>query len=216
MYALKDKIYVFDLDGTLVDSMPVAVQMVLDFLTEQGVSYPDGIVKVLTPLGFKGIAEYYVSHFGVKMSAEEIYACFLQRLERAYAREIPLKAQVREVLLALKAQGARLNVLTASPHVFTDVCLKERGVYTLFDNVWSAEDFNLKKSNKQIYAAVARALDARVEDIVMVDDSLDVIKTAKSAGAWTVGVYDAAWDKEWAEMQKTAHFHIAEFSQLLE
>lgn len=216
MYALKDKIYVFDLDGTLVDSMSVAVKIVLDFLTEQDIPYPDGIVKTLTPLGFKGIAEYYVSHFGVKMTPEEIYACFTKKLSRAYAHEIPLKAGVRETLLALKKQGVSLNVLTASPHVFTDVCLQNNGVYALFDNVWSADDFGMKKSNVDLYTKIAARLNARIKDIVMVDDSLDVIKTAKSAGVWAVGVYDAAWDKEWAEMQRTAHFHIAEFSQLLE
>ena len=215
MYALKDKIYVFDLDGTLVDSMPAAVKVVLDFLTERGISYPDDIVKTFTPLGFKGIAEYYVSHLGVKMPPEEIYACFTKKLSRAYAHEIPLKSGVRETLLALKAQGASLNVLTASPHVFTDVCLQNNGVYALFDNVWSVEDFGLKKSDVEIYEKVANALGVDVKDVVMIDDSLDVIQTAKKAGALTIGVYDAAWEKEWSAMQKTAHFHITEFPQLL-
>lgn len=215
MYALKDKICLFDLDGTLVDSMPVAVKIVLDFLTEQGISYPDGIVKTLTPLGFKGIAEYYVSHFGVKMPPEEIYACFTKKLSRAYAHEIPLKSGVRETLLALKAQGASLNVLTASPHVFTDVCLQNNGVYALFDNVWSAEDFGMRKSNADLYTKIAARFHAQMKDIVMIDDSLDVIQTAKNAGALTVGIYDGAWEKEWSAMQKTAHFHITEFPQLL-
>lgn len=215
MYALKDKIYLFDLDGTLVDSMSVAVKIVLDFLTEQGISYPDGIVKTLTPLGFKGIAEYYVSHFGVKMTSEEIYACFTKRLSRAYAHEIPLKMGVRETLLALKEQGISLNVLTASPHVFTDVCLQNNDVYALFDNVWSADDFGMKKSNVDLYTKIAACLDVQIKDIVMVDDSLDVVKTAKTAGALTVGIYDGAWEKEWVEMQKTAHFHITKFPQLL-
>ena len=215
MYALKDKICLFDLDGTLVDSMPVAVKIVLDFLTEQGISYPDGIVKTLTPLGFKGIAEYYVSHFGVKMPPEEIYACFTKKLSRAYAHEIPLKSDVRETLLALKAQGASLNVLTASPHVFTDVCLQNNGVYALFDNVWSAEDFGMRKSNADLYTKIAARFYAQMKDIVMIDDSLDVIQTAKNAGALTVGIYDGAWEKEWSAMQKTAHFHITEFPQLL-
>lgn len=215
MYALKDKTYVFDLDGTLVDSMPAAVKVVLDFLTERGISCPDDIVKTFTPLGFKGIAEYYVSHLGVKMPPEEIYACFTKKLNRAYAHEIPLKSGVRETLLALKAQGARLNVLTASPHVFTDVCLQNNGIYDLFDNVWSVEDFGLKKSDVEIYEKVANALGVDVKDVVMIDDCVDVIKTAKSAGALTIGVYDASWEKDWAEMQDTADFCVADFSQLL-
>lgn len=215
MYALKEKIHVFDLDGTLVDSMPIAVKIVLDFLTENGVSYSDEIIKILIPLGFKGIAKYYVSHFDIKMTAEEVFACFLEKLKDAYAYEIPLKAHVLETLQVLKKQGIRLNVLTASPHIFTDPCLQNRGIYKFFDNVWSSEEFGFLKSQKEIYGAVANALGVGIEDIVLIDDSLEVIKAAASARISTVGVYDDAWKKGWNEIQKTAKYTIADFSDLL-
>lgn len=216
VYALKEKIHLIDLDGTLVDSMPLALKVVLDFLTENGVAYPDDIVKTITPLGFKGIAEYYVSHFGIKMAAEDVYACFLARLQKVYAQDVSLKNGVLESLQILKRQGVSLNVLTASPHVFTDACLRNCGIYDLFDNVWSSDEFGFKKSNPKIYGAVATALGVDVRALVMVDDCVDVIKSAKSAGVRTVGVYDAAWEKDWTEMQKTAEFTFREFSGLLE
>ena len=56
------KVYIFDLDGTLIDSMPVGIGIVLGFLKEKGISYPDDIVATLTPLGYKGSAKYIADH----------------------------------------------------------------------------------------------------------------------------------------------------------
>ena len=203
-------VYVFDLDGTLVDSMTPAVNIVLRFLDEHGVSYTPDIVKILTPLGFKGIARYYANELGVKMSEEEIYSVFQDRLKVAYAKEIFLKPHVKETLQRLKNEGASVNVLTASPHVFTDACLKNNGVYGLFDNVFSSEDFSMLKSDERIYKEVEK----RLGQFVMVDDSVTVIKTAKRAGFSAVGVYEPFFEDEWKEMQAVADKTIYSFSEL--
>ncbi len=194
MYGTKIKnqtpVYVFDFDGTLVDSMPVAVKIVLSLLDEKGIAYGEDIVQTLTPLGFKGIAKYYEEILGVPMPQEEIFRWFIDKLTVAYAEEICLKPTARETLFALRARGTRLCVLTGSPHAFTDPCLKREGVYDLFERIWSAEEFSLAKSDTRIYEAVAKEMGVAVEDLTVVDDGLLVLRTAKKAGARTVGAYD--------------------------
>ena len=207
------KTYIFDLDGTLADSMPIAVKLVLEYLEEYGISYPDDIVDVLMPLGFRGIADYYAKTMGVPKEPKEIFENFQKRLLVAYAEVIPLKEGVRQTLFALKQQGARLNVLTASPHIFTDACLKHGGVYELFENVWSSEDFGLLKSNPQIYLEVAKVLHADVSQCTMVDDNVVVLKTAKSVGMKTVGVYDR-FSKE-SEVRAAADAYVYSFDEIL-
>jgi thiamine-phosphate pyrophosphorylase len=216
MYELKCKNYVFDLDGTLLDSMPPAVKIVLDYLDEHGVAYEPSIVKILTPLGFRGISIYYATELGIPRTPDEIYAAFSERLSKAYANEMPLKSGVIEALKGLKTQGARLCVLTASPHEFTDICLKNRGIYELFDYVWTAEDFGTLKSDVRIYWDVAKRLGTDVSACAMVDDSLRVLKTAKSAGMRTIGVYEPFSDDEWAEIEKTADFCVRRLDELIE
>ena len=208
------KIYIFDLDGTLVDSMEPAVKIVLDFLTERGISYPDGFVKTITPVGFKGIANYYSERMGVPLSTEEIYACFTKSLQKAYAEEIPLKANVKDTLERLHARGDRLNVLTASPHIFTDACLKNHGVYALFENVWSSEDFGTLKSDVNIYHMAAERLNGPIASCIMVDDSLHVLEVAKGAGMQTLGVYDAFSEKDIDKIKELADGYIADFSEI--
>ncbi len=212
---LADKIYLFDLDGTLANSMPTAVQIVLSFLDERGISYPDDIVQILTPLGFNGAAEYYSKQLGVPLSPEKIFEWFGKKLALAYATEIPLKERVAETLNALKERGVKMCVLTASPHLFTDACLKRTGVYDLFESVWSAEDFGLLKGDTKLYEAVAKKLNVHPSDLVMIDDALNVIKTAKAAGLATVGVYDSYSVKEEAEMLQTADRYVRTLFELL-
>ncbi len=208
-------IYIFDLDGTLIDSMPVDVGIVLGFLKENGVPCPEDLVKRLTPLGYKGSAEYIARHTGGKFDANNVYDFFQEKTLLAYGESIPLKANVAETLRALSAHGARLNVLTASPKKLTDLCLKRLGVYEYFENVWSIDDFGMTKAQTEIYEEAAKRLNAAPSDCIMADDNLLVIKTARAVGMRTIGVYDASADADWQEMQSSADFCVRSFEEIL-
>lgn len=210
-----NKIYIFDLDGTLIDSMPVGVGIVLGFLKENGIPCPDDLVKRLTPLGYKGSAEYISRHTGGKFAVDDIYAFFKEKTLQAYGESIPLKANVAETLRTLSASGARLNVLTASPKLLTDLCLKRLGVYECFENVWSIDDFGMTKAQREIYEEAAKRLQVAPSDCIMADDNLLVIKTAREAGMHTVGVYDESASADWREMQNSADFCVRSLEEIL-
>ena len=209
------KVYIFDLDGTLVDSMPVGIGIVLGFLDEKGISYPDDIVATLTPLGYKGSAKYIADHLTGGYQGEKIYEYFKAETLRAYGETIPLKAHVKETLEGMKAQGYRLNVLTASPQLLTDICMKRLGVYDLFENVWSIDAFGLTKADEEIYLEAARRLGVSPEECIMADDNLNVLKTAKKVGMATVGVYDDSSKDVMEEMRSIADKYVVDFAELL-
>ena len=209
------KVYIFDLDGTLVDSMPVGIGIVLGFLDERGISYPDDIVTTLTPLGYKGSAKYIADHLTGGYQVEQIYEYFKTETLRAYGETIPLKANVKETLEGLKERGYRLNVLTASPQLLTDICTKRLGVYDLFENVWSIEAFGLSKADEEIYLEAAKRLGVSPEECIMADDNLNVLKTAKKVGMATVGVYDDSSKDVMEEMRAIADKYVVDFAELL-
>ncbi len=186
-----DKTYIFDLDGTLIDSMAPAVKTVLDLLDERGFAYPDNIVDIMMPLGFQGIARYFAKEFPFQETPEALYALIIEREKRLYANEVQAKPKVIETLRALKARGERLNVLTASPHAFLDPCLQRLGVAELFDNLFSCEDFQMSKGEKAIYEEVAKRLGKAPNDCCMVDDNQHALRAAKTAGLQTIAVYDS-------------------------
>lgn len=209
------KTYLFDFDGTLVDSMPTFVSVMLRILDENGIKYPDDVVKTITPLGYHGTAKYLIE-LGVKMKLEEITAKMTEYATRAYRDEIGEKTGVIDTLKKLKARGDDLNILTASPHTMLDPCLKRLGIYELFTNVWSCDDFGTTKADPEIYRAAAKRMGVEVEDVIFLDDNLSADTTAKSAGVTVVGVYDESSKDFESEMKATCHRYVYTLSELLE
>ena len=208
-----NKIYVFDLDGTLIDSMPSYARVVLEILDEEGVTYGPELIKILTPLGNHKVAQYYIDHYGLKKSEEEIVERIERNLIYAYSNLIPAKAGVCEMLERLHARGDRLFVLTASPHITTDACLKKNGVFDLFEQVWSVEDYGINKSDIRLFYQLAERIGCRREEIHYFDDSLVALTNAKSAGLITYGVYDAQDEDEVAQMKRDYDFYVSSFAE---
>lgn len=211
----KAKICVFDLDGTLVDSMPYFTKGILSIADEHGIKYGPELIRILTPLGYVGGAEYYVNTLGVKDSVENIVKTIGDRLVYEYSNNVMLKPGVGDYLRRLKNEGARLFVLTASPHLVTDVCLKRNGVYDLFETVWSVEDFRLTKSDTRLFYKVSEAIGCENGEIHYFDDSLVALGNAKKSDYITYGVYDAQTEDEVAEMKREYDFYVGSFEDLL-
>ncbi len=207
--------YLFDFDGTLVDSMPTYVSAMLQILDDNGIAYGDDIVKTITPLGVNGTAEYYIE-LGIDLTKDEIISRMKESMLKAYLYEIDAKPNVISVLKKLKDSGADLNILTASPHVTLDACLKRLGIYDLFTNVWSCDDFHTTKADPAIYQMAAEKIGERVENILFLDDNLNADITAKSAGMMVCGVYDDSSKEYTAQMKAVTNYYIEDFSQLLD
>ena len=208
------KTYLFDFDGTLVDSMPVYASLMLRLLDENNVSYGDDIVKIITPLGFKGTAKYFVE-MGLNLSEEKLIELMNKYAYYEYANNIPAKNNVVKVLKKLKDEGASLNVLTASPHATLDICLKRIGIYDLFENVWSCDDFNTTKADPEIYKMAAEKIGEKCENILFLDDNFNADKTAKSAGMKVCGVFDKSSEEYVEEMKNLCDFYIYDFDELI-
>lgn len=209
------KTYLFDFDGTLVDSMPTYGAMMLKILDDNNAKYGDDILKIITPLGYTLTAKYFVENLGVKKSPKELVETMNEIASCAYCNTIPAKENVVEVLYTLAARGDSLNVLTASPHNMLDPCLKRLGIFDLFDNVWSCEDFGTGKSDPEIYRAAARRIGRPIEEIIFLDDNYNADKTAKSAGMQVYGVYDDSSKEYEEDMKAVTDKYIYNFKELI-
>ena len=208
------EIYLFDFDGTLVDSMNVYAPMMVKILEDFGIPHGDDIIKIITPLGYKGTAEYYIS-LGVDKTVDELLAIMKEKAEYAYGHLIDEKEGVIDTVKALKARGAELNVLTASPHSSLDPCMKRLGIWDLFTNVWSCDDFGTTKADPEIYTAAAERIGAPKDKIIFVDDNINAVKTAKLAGMVSYGIYDESADEYVDEMKSASDRYIYKLSELI-
>ena len=208
------KTFLFDFDGTLVDSMTHFVKLMLRILDEKNIKYGKDIVKIITPLGYRGTAEYFKT-LGAEESVEEMIAMMHHHATEAYTYHVLAKDTVSETLHELKKQGACLNILTASPHSAMDPCLKRLGLFDIFDNVWSCEDFSTTKSDPNIYRRAAEQIGESIENVIFVDDNVNAVKTAKAAGMKAYGIYDETSIDYIDEMKKSSDRYIMLLSELL-
>ena len=212
---MKYTTYLFDFDGTLVDSMPTYVSVMLRILDENNIKYTNDIVKIITPLGYAGTARYY-KELGVSLSVDEMVAQMNRYAYDEYAYNIMAKPNVVNVLTKLKTAGANLNVLTASPHTMLDPCLKRLGIYELFNNVWSCDDFKTTKADPGIYKQAAERIGEPMERILFLDDNYNADKTAKLAGMKVCGVFDESSAGYTDDIKAISDYYIDDFSQLTE
>lgn len=209
------KTYLFDFDGTLVDSMPAYVSAVFKILDDANVHYEKDIMKTITPLGMTGSAKLFIE-MGVPGTLEEIVEKMQEYAFYEYENNIPAKENVISVLSELSKRGDSLNVLTASPHITLDSCLKRLGIWDLFDNVWSCDDFDTTKADPMIYKMAAEKMGVLAKEVLFLDDNLNADLTAKSAGMKVCGVYDKTSESFIDEIREATDFYIYNFSELPE
>jgi HAD superfamily hydrolase (TIGR01509 family) len=213
---MKYNTYLFDFDGTLVDSMPLFASVMLRVLDENNVKYENDIIKVITPLGYVGTAKYYFEHFDMKQTEAEVLATMHKYAYDGYAYTVPAKKNVIATLNELKRRGAELYVLTASPHSVLDVCLKRLGIFELFTDIWSCEDFSTTKADPKIYKMAAERIGKPIEEILFLDDNYNADKTAASANMKVCGVYDMSSEEYTEEIKRVSDHYIYDFCELLD
>ena len=205
---MEHSVYLFDFDGTLVDSMPTWARQMTKILDKREVKYPDNIIEIITPLGTMGCLEYFRNELGMVFEDKDVLSEMMAFALPAYRDVIPFKEGVFDYLKRMKEAGHRLCVLTASPHITLDPCLERLGVFDMFENVWSCDDFNTTKADPEIYHMVAEKLGVEISDIVFFDDNINAIQTAKTAGTYTVGIFDETGKGFIKEMKETADLYF--------
>jgi HAD superfamily hydrolase (TIGR01509 family) len=206
---------IFDLDGTLLDSMGVWADIDVDFLARRGIDVPPDYITAVTPMGFMEAAVYTIQRFGLDEKAEDIIEEWNQMSIDAYSHKVALKPKAKEYLLSLKEKGVKLAVATALPPGLYEPALKNNGIYELFDAFSFLSEVERGKGFPDIYLIAAERLGLKPKDCIVFEDIYAGICGAKAGGFRTCGVYDSYSDYEKEKILNTADLFIESFSQLL-
>ena len=206
---------VFDLDGTLLDSMTTWPKAMIKIMDDAGLEYPDDVVNIMTPIGFNGCADYFISLGHPEKNPDVLIDIMYDYLVEPYANEVLIKPYVKEMLEKLRKEGKKVYALTASPHRTVDPCLAHNGIAHLFEAVMSTDDLMLKKSDPRIYEEVARRIEARPDEIEFYDDNNVALRTAKSVGFRVIGVYDPATVQYREEIESFADGYVESFEEMI-
>lgn len=206
---------IFDLDGTLLDSMSVWEQIDIRFLEKRGFTATKEYTQAVTPLGFHKAAEYTIARYGLSESTEEVIIEWNLMAQKAYASEITLKPNVREYLRHLKDKGVKLGVATALHPESIESVLKNNHIYDMFESFTMLQEVSRGKGFPDIYLLAAQRLGLQPEECIVYEDILTAIKGAKSGGFRVCGVYDVYAGNEWDQIVAMSDYTVKDFAELM-
>lgn len=206
---------IFDLDGTLLDSMGVWRRIDENFLGKRGYLVPEDYLKAITAKNFKDAADYTIERFGLHERAEDIMEEWFAMAIDAYTHHVQLKPSVREYLKCLRERGVKIAAATSSDVRLFEPCLRHHGIHDWFDAFTVTTEVKRAKGFPDVYWNAAEKLGLSYEDCVVYEDILKGVEGAKMGGFYVVGVEDIHSSYEKEEIRRKADSYIVSFEELV-
>ncbi|MCR4620922.1 MAG: HAD family phosphatase [Clostridiales bacterium] len=204
---------IFDLDGTLLDSLGVWGDVDRRFFERRGLKMPSDYQTDIKGLSFMDTARYTKRLLGLTESPEEIAMEWQRDVAEEYALSVPLKPGAGEYLRRLADRGIKLALATTNREELFAPCLKRNGVYDLFSAFAITDETGESKSTGKVYRLAAERLGLDCGDCAVFEDILSGINGAKSAGFVAVCVYDPVNNDEWDALRAASDFEIRSFKR---
>lgn len=206
---------IFDLDGTLLDSMHIWEDIDDAFLKECGVDIPNNINEVLKAMTVEECMEFFINELGVKLSKKEISKRIVELMREVYLFNIEAKPFVRQVLEKFKKQNIKMCVATANDYDLTHETLKRLNLMQYFDFIVTCSQLGCSKTQPHIYNYCADKLGFMNKEILVFEDALHCVETAKKAGFIVIGVYDKYSENDAQKIKKLSDQYIYSFGEEL-
>ncbi len=205
---------IFDLDGTLIDSNGLWVEVDKIFLARRNAPYTKEYYEGVAHTILSNCAVFTKEYLGLSESCEEIIAEWMELAEGQY-QKVSLKPNVREYLDRCKEAGHRMAIFTACVPEHCRAALEHHKLLPYFEQVIYAQELGVDKRSPAIFKKVAEMLDVTAKECVLFDDSLSACKAAKAAGMTVVGVHDAHFSHSEPDMRELCDQYIFGFGELL-
>ena len=209
------KAVIFDLDGTLVDSMWMWKRIDVEYLDRYGYDCPEDLQKSIEGMSFSETAAYFKERFSLPMTLEEIKECWSQMAMDKYRTQVPLKPGALEFLRYCKDQGIATGIATSNGRPIVDAVIEALQIGEYFQEVATACEVEKGKPEPDIYLEVARRLQVAPEDCLVFEDVPAGILAGKRAGMTVLAVEDDFSRELSGEKKALADGYICDYSELL-
>lgn len=207
---------IFDLDGTLFDSMWIWKKLDAEFLARHGhIATPD-YTDAIKAMGWAEGAQYTIDRYHLPLTTEEVIQMWFDMSEEYYRTKVKMKPYAKEYLLALHEAGIPLAVATAmEPQTNIDVVLSANGLTGLFQNITVGTDVARGKGHADIYLLAAERMGIPPSECAVYEDLLTAIRGAAKGGFQTVAIFDSISENEWPDMEIEATRAVRSWKELL-
>lgn len=207
---------IFDVDGTLLDSMGIWEDVGVRYLKSIGKEPEANLSQILFPMSIEEGAAYVKEHYELPYAMDEIMEGVLSIVSDFYFYEVPLKKGVKELLEALEKKGIPMVIATSSERVHIEKAFIRLEIDRYFEKIFTCSEVGESKSSPLIYRKAVEYLRTKPEETLVFEDALHALLTAKSAGFHTVAVYDEASEKDQEALKKEAEVYVTAMTELLE
>lgn len=204
----------FDLDGTLVDSMWMWKEIDIEYLGRFGYRCPPDLQKIIEGMSFSETAEYFKSRFQIPDSIDEIKQAWIQMSIEKYRNEVPLKPGVMQLLQYLERTGKKAGIATSNGRDMVDAVLESLQIRPYFQVIATACEVAAGKPAPDIYLEVARRLGAEPSRCMVFEDVPAGILAGKRAGMTVCAVEDSFSAGMREEKMELADFYIDDYNEL--
>ena len=199
----------FDMDRTLVDSMPFWDCLAIDFMEKRGEPrISPAVLEKIKPLTIVETAELLIQEYDLEETVETVSAELQKSMRQHYRQSIMPKEGINCYLQELTARGVKMGVVSATSEQLISVCLKRLDLLKYFDFILSCETVGIGKSSPAIYHIATEKLGAYPQNVAVYEDPLFAARTAKKAGYYVVGVYDKSSDDQWIDLRLLSDEYI--------
>lgn len=206
---------IFDMDGTLIDSLGVWADSDRIFAEELGLKYDTSISAAMKKMHYVSACEYLKEYYALDMSAEEIGARIMEIVREKYLHEVPLKPFAVDLIKSLQSRGVKMCVATSNDKSLAEGALKNLGIYNMLEFVITSDEVGVGKESPVIFTRAAEMMGAAPQNTAVFEDSVHAAESASMAGFFTVGVYDDKFGCEFEDMKCTADMTVKSFGELM-
>ena len=178
--------FIFDLDGTLLDSMPSWQRQIDDMLIAKGITPPEDLLDRTKTLGLENATGMILQEFHLPDDPAVVYQQFQNNMEQLYCTTIPLKPGVRALLEHLQKAGASMVVATATARPLVEKVLQHHQLQDYFQSITTVAEVGIGKHDPRIYLVAAGKLGLLPQDCIVFEDSLKGIaaRTRQAFKPW--------------------------------